>query len=139
MPYKLDEIDTAILESLFKDGRKSFRQISREIKVSTPTVKTRYQRLVDTGLVKGVFPTIDMDKIGKKYSETNNSREHKLKLGNNILVKLSCDYCQGPVTGKPTTFKFANFERFFCCRSCRTLYREKYRGKISSISSRHKT
>jgi len=36
---KLDEIDLAIISSLMKDGRKSFRQIAREIKVSTPTVK----------------------------------------------------------------------------------------------------
>ncbi len=33
MPFKLDDIDIAMLESLLKDGRKSFRQISREIDV----------------------------------------------------------------------------------------------------------
>ncbi|MGI0003924.1 MAG: AsnC family transcriptional regulator, partial [Candidatus Nitrosotenuis sp.] len=52
MPFKLDDVDVAILESLIKDGRKSFRQISREIKVSTPTVQARYERLVNIGLVK---------------------------------------------------------------------------------------
>jgi len=30
MPLSLDEIDVSILRSLLEDGRKSFRQISRE-------------------------------------------------------------------------------------------------------------
>lgn len=47
MPYQLDDIDVAIIQSLIQDGRKSFRQISREIKVSTPTVQARYERLVN--------------------------------------------------------------------------------------------
>ncbi len=45
MPFQPDDIDIAIIESLIKDGRKSFRQISREIKISTPTVQARYERL----------------------------------------------------------------------------------------------
>jgi DNA-binding Lrp family transcriptional regulator len=53
----------AILKSLIEDGRKSFRAVSREIKVSTPTVKARYDRLVNMGLVKSVKPEIDLSKI----------------------------------------------------------------------------
>ncbi|MFL6457435.1 MAG: AsnC family protein [Nitrososphaeraceae archaeon] len=37
-----DKVDLAIINSLMQDGRKSFRQIAREIKVSTPTVESRY-------------------------------------------------------------------------------------------------
>ncbi|HEX6067224.1 MAG TPA: AsnC family protein, partial [Nitrososphaera sp.] len=43
MPVHLDDTDVAILKSLMQDGRKSFRAISREIDVSTPTVKARYE------------------------------------------------------------------------------------------------
>ncbi|HSB49745.1 MAG TPA: TRASH domain-containing protein [Nitrosopumilaceae archaeon] len=50
-------------------------------------------------------------------------------------MKVTCDYCDGPVMGKPTVLKFANLERFFCCSSCKTLYKEKYGGRIRSISS----
>jgi len=53
----------AILKSLMEDGRKSFRGVSREIKVSTPTVKARYDRLVNRGLAKSVKPEIDLSKI----------------------------------------------------------------------------
>ncbi|MGI0087914.1 MAG: AsnC family transcriptional regulator [Nitrosotalea sp.] len=143
MPYKLDDIDTAILRSLFKDGRKSFRQISREIKVSTPTVKARYQRLVNVGLIKGIFPTLNLDKLENKtcselgHIKVRSIKENSIKLGSSLRVKLNCDYCHGPVAGKPTALKFASFERFFCCRSCRALYKEKYRSKIASMSSFH--
>jgi DNA-binding Lrp family transcriptional regulator len=67
----LDNTDVAILKSLMEDGRKSFRAISREIKVSTPTVKSRYERLVNIGLIKSVKPEIDLSKVtrGKKKSQ----------------------------------------------------------------------
>jgi DNA-binding Lrp family transcriptional regulator len=56
LPVELDNTDVALLKSLMEDGRKSFRAISREIKVSTPTVKSRYERLVNIGLIKAVKP-----------------------------------------------------------------------------------
>ena len=64
----LDNTDIAILKSLMEDGRKSFRAISHEIKVSTPPVKSRYERLVNIGLTKSVKPEIDLSKVtrGKK-------------------------------------------------------------------------
>jgi DNA-binding Lrp family transcriptional regulator len=68
LPVDLDNTDIAILKSLMEDGRKSFRAISRNIKVSTPTVKSRYERLVNIGLIKSVKPEIDLFNVnrGKK-------------------------------------------------------------------------
>ena len=66
MPFQPDDIDIAIIESLIKDGRKSFRQISREIKISTPTVQARYERLVNVGLIKSVSPVIDLGMLENK-------------------------------------------------------------------------
>lgn len=140
MPFKLDEIDVAILESLSKDGRKSFRQISREIRVSTPTVKARYQRLVNVGLIKAVLPVIDVGKIeggaGRRIESIRASavKGRGVKIGKDMLVRMTCDYCEGPVASSPSVLKFGNFERFFCCTSCRSLYREKYRGRIEALS-----
>ena len=139
MPLRLDDIDLALLESLIKDGRKSFRQISREIKVSTPTVQTRYERLVNVGLIKAVTLDLDLGKLETKTSmkldqiRDKATKNHHIKLDKGMLVKLSCDYCKGPVQGKPSIFKFANFERFFCCTSCKSLYREKYKGRIEAL------
>ena len=100
MPLKLDDIDLALLESLIKDGRKSFRQISREIKVSTPTVQTRYERLVNVGLIKAVTLDLDLGKLETKTSmrldqiRDKATKSHPIKLDKGMLVKLSCDYCK---------------------------------------------
>jgi DNA-binding Lrp family transcriptional regulator len=55
MPLQLDNYDILILKSLLKDGRKSFREISRETGVTTPTVKARFSRLINVGFIKSVF------------------------------------------------------------------------------------
>ena len=39
MPFQLDEYDVSILQALIKNGRKSFREISRDTGITTPTVK----------------------------------------------------------------------------------------------------
>lgn len=139
MPLRLDEIDLAILESLLEDARKSFRQVSREINVSTPTVMKRYERLVNVGLIKAVSLNLDLGKLETKASiRLDNLRQkilknHSIKLDKGMLVKIACDYCKGPVHGKPSILKFANVERFFCCTSCKALYKEKYRGRIKTL------
>ncbi|MGH9992648.1 MAG: Lrp/AsnC family transcriptional regulator, partial [Nitrososphaera sp.] len=69
MPVQLDDADVAILRSLMADGRKSFRAISREIMISTPTVKRRFERLVNMGLIVGIKPELDLSKVGVKGRE----------------------------------------------------------------------
>lgn len=139
MPIKLDEIDIALLESLIKDGRKSFNQVSREIKVSTPTVKTRYDRLVNVGLIKAVTLDLDLGKLETKTGERlghlreKTIKSHGIKFDKGMIIKLSCDYCKGSVDGKPHVLKFGNFERFFCCTSCKSLYKEKYKTRMDAL------
>ncbi len=60
---KLDTIDLKILNSLMQNGRKSFRQISRETNISTPTVEARFERLRKVGIIKNVQPVIDLEKL----------------------------------------------------------------------------
>ena len=59
MPFQLDGYDIAILKVLMKDGRKSFRQISRETGITTPTVRARFERLITVGFIKSVSPIFD--------------------------------------------------------------------------------
>src|ERR671922_2424794 len=61
MPLQLDNYDISILRALLKDGRKSFREISRETGITTPTVKARFNRLVNVGFIKSVSPILDFD------------------------------------------------------------------------------
>src|ERR671939_1111531 len=63
MPLQLDDYDVSILKSLLKDGRKSFREISCETGITTPTVKARFARLVNVGFIKSVSPIFDSSLI----------------------------------------------------------------------------
>jgi DNA-binding Lrp family transcriptional regulator len=143
LPVQLDDTDVAILKSLMADGRKSFRAISREIKKSTPTVKARYERLVNMGLVKSVRPEIDLTKIDRKsevggaLEELKKQKHFRLQV-DNLKVKLMCDFCGGPVHGKPKVLKFASLERFFCCTQCRASYKEKHGGRIEMLKEQYK-
>jgi DNA-binding Lrp family transcriptional regulator len=123
LPVDLDDTDVAILKSLMEDGRKSFRAISREIKVSTPTVKSRYERLVNMGLIKSVKPEIDLSKVdsrkksqffgGEMIKQLEEQKKHFHVKVENMKVKMQCEYCDGPIHAKPKVLEFANFQRFF--------------------------
>lgn len=137
LPVELDEYDISILKSLFADGRKSFRQIARETGITTPTVKARYERLVNVGFIKKIIPVIDLGKVQNTtnilelQSEKNNNQFKNVKKGMRIM--LNCDFCHGIIAGVPQIFKFANYERFFCCTSCKSYYKTKYAGRIQAI------
>lgn len=138
MPIELDEYDISILKSLFKDGRKSFRQISRETGITTPTVKARYERLVNVGFIKKIIPLIDLRKVQNANSflelqAENNSKNQLKNIKKGMQILLNCDYCHGGIAGVPQIFKFANYERFFCCTSCKSYYKTKYAGRIQAI------
>jgi len=146
LPIQLDDIDLAILNSLMEDGRKSFRAISREIKVSTPTIQARYARLVNIGLIKGIKPEIDLSKVDRKskndlgdtLQSLKKQKKHFHIFVEGLNVKLKCEFCGGPIHGKPKVLKFANFERFFCCTQCRATYKEKHSGRIEMLKEQFK-
>jgi DNA-binding Lrp family transcriptional regulator len=154
MPLQLDDYDISILKSLLKDGRKSFREISRETGITSPTVKARFDRLVNVGFIKSVSPILDFSIVqhttGKHEADDNpvasrvlaqqQEDKHNHMANSNIKkgmkIKLDCDFCHGPVLGDPYVFKFANYERFFCCTACVAGYKQKYAGRIESIKRR---
>ncbi len=53
----LDPIDQYILDALRKDGREAFSQIAEQLKVSPGMIRQRYNRLVETGVLKVVAIT----------------------------------------------------------------------------------
>ena len=56
-PQALDEIDRQIIDALQRDGRVAFAQIAEQLSVSPGTVRLRYNRLVDQGILKVVAIT----------------------------------------------------------------------------------
>lgn len=201
MPLKLDSVDAAILEALSVDGRKSLRQLSREINISAPTVDARLKRIMQSGLISRIAPIYNMDKLeevvnillwlkveGPKLSATaselakleevrgvfittgegnllvkiSDTDYHNIQNiisdkigaidGVNVLstqmitktlkdeqgvaikpttkVSLRCDYCKEMIGGDVVTLKIMDGERFFCCKTCLSTYKEKYKAKI---------
>jgi len=141
MPVQLDQTDNAIIKVLAKDGRKSFRQIARETGISTPTAKARFTRLVNIGFLKSVSLIFDWSKIDDNANLSSQVHSfvniNKSKVGKNMKIKLQCDLCEGLISGEAHVFRFAGYERFFCCTQCRAAYKEKYRGRIESLTKRY--
>jgi len=204
---KLDNIDIAIVKALIQDGRKSFRQIAREIKVSTPTVEARFSRLKGLGIIKNIQPIFDIEKIDGQMSalvfvKTNLSQSTdianklasipqvrgvykmtgeyniiikvimthhpeyleefiKTKIANiegiksasyqmitktikddqsipvmkeGIFLKIKCDYCDNDIFKDAKLMRVGQYERYFCCNSCLTLYKQKYKTKLETMS-----
>ncbi len=61
----LDATDERILEALQDDGRRSFRNIAREIGVSEGTVRTRVRRLEAAGALR-FLAFVDPSQLGRR-------------------------------------------------------------------------
>jgi len=93
-------------------------------------------------LIKSVSPVIDSTNVideQKEQMQTCDCNEsHDVNLKSGMSVTMKCDLCDGPIGDKPHVYKFANFERFFCCNTCKTQYKEKNKGRIESIIEKTK-
>jgi DNA-binding Lrp family transcriptional regulator len=70
-----------------QNGRKSFRQIAKEINVSTPTVESHFSRMISMGIIKNIEPIFNIDKIENQisalvYIKTNAS--HSIDITNKL-------------------------------------------------------
>ena len=108
--------------------------------------------MVNIGFIKGVIPVFDFNQIDKGEEDNlgqtqgikneittekerqSNSNEDifkietdkiKTNITTGLAIKMICDFCDGPISGKPKVLKFADIERFFCCISCKSVYSEK--------------
>jgi DNA-binding Lrp family transcriptional regulator len=204
----LDKIDTLIINSLMQDGRKSFRQIAREIGVSTPTVESHFSRMMGVGIIKNIVPILDSERIEKQTSafvylkidhpsqtliiankisaipEIKNvylltgeynlmvklitdkpeqveevlrtriaiikgilssiiqvvtrtiKESQSVSIKEGILITIKCDYCNNDISKNSKTLQVGQYERNFCCSSCLTLYKQKYRGRIEALQTK---
>jgi DNA-binding Lrp family transcriptional regulator len=62
---KLDEIDIAIIRTLQKDVRTSFKEIANQCNTSTDTIKNRYKKLIKNEVIYGSTIVIDPKRIDK--------------------------------------------------------------------------
>ncbi|MCK4969923.1 MAG: winged helix-turn-helix transcriptional regulator, partial [Thermoplasmata archaeon] len=61
----VDELDINILKLLRDDARLSFRNIGKELNMSTGTISQRVKRLVNDGVIRKFTCIIDPAKVGK--------------------------------------------------------------------------
>ena len=60
----MDEVDSKIIEMLEKDARMSFRKIAKVLDRSPDTIINRFERLLDSGEVRGSTVVVDPKQIG---------------------------------------------------------------------------
>lgn len=61
---ELDNTDKEIIKQLNQDGRKSYRQIAKELNLSVGTITNRVQKLKQTGIIKGFQIQLDYTQLG---------------------------------------------------------------------------
>lgn len=61
---ELDHTDQEIIKQLNQDGRKSYRQIAKELNLSVGTITNRVNKLQETGIIKGFQIQLDYTQLG---------------------------------------------------------------------------
>ena len=75
--------------------------------------------------------------LGNKYFSTRmyrNCLTMAIQLLNRLFVKIKCDYCDNDIFRDAKLLRVGQYEGYFCCNSCLTLYKQKYRSKIETMS-----
>lgn len=67
-------------------------------------------------------------------SSNNEKEAFAIQIDKRTAINIKCDYCKTPLAGRMYLFKFANFERFFCCNECKVAYKKKYSGRIKAMT-----
>jgi DNA-binding Lrp family transcriptional regulator len=64
----MDELDSSIIKILNENARKSYREISRSLKVSLSTISNRIKKLEDQGIIEAYIPVVNREKLGYDLS-----------------------------------------------------------------------
>lgn len=64
----LDAIDHKLIEILKTNSRTSFKQIAKEVGLSSVAVRNRVNKLVKLGVIKGFFALVDPKELGRELS-----------------------------------------------------------------------
>ena len=89
--HKLDKTDLRILSTLLEDARTSYAALARETNLTIPSIKTRIQKYIDTGLIEKFTIILDEHMIMKGTSMT-----FLLKVKPSDLDKISKDIYDSP-------------------------------------------
>ncbi|MCS7142563.1 MAG: Lrp/AsnC family transcriptional regulator [Aigarchaeota archaeon] len=65
---ELDGLDMEILRLLQEDGRISYSDIAKQLRVHENTIRFRVRRLIDRGVIRKIVALVDPKKIGLTHS-----------------------------------------------------------------------
>lgn len=65
---KIDEVDKKILRFMLHNGKLNLKDIADNVGVSKSTVHNRLKRLEKMGIIKGIIPWLDHDKLGNEFT-----------------------------------------------------------------------
>ena len=84
----LSELEKKILHSLNQDGRKSFRQVAKEVGTSSTAIYNNVKKLEKAGVIKGYIPIIDQKVLGYNITAIIKLRiKHDIETG--LMEKLA--------------------------------------------------
>ncbi len=78
--------------------------------------------------------SLGVDVVSSEVITRTAKDEQGVALYGEMAVALVCDYCGGEISGKPFTLNVGEGKRFFCCKTCLSSYKEKYRTSASTPS-----
>lgn len=61
----MDDIDRSLLEALVRDGRMTYQELARAVRLSANAVAERIRRLRHTGLLRGYHAELDLRVLGR--------------------------------------------------------------------------
>lgn len=76
----MDQLDIKMLRLLNENGRTSFREIAKKLKVSLSTVSNRIHKMEERGTIRGYAPIIDTESMGYDLQAVIGIRISKGKL-----------------------------------------------------------
>lgn len=76
----VDQLDIRMLRLLNKNGRTSFREIAKKLRVSLSTVSNRIHKMEERGIITGYAPIIDTESMGYDLQAVIGIRISKGKL-----------------------------------------------------------
>lgn len=61
---EIDDTDYKLLAMLQEEGRVSFRELGRRVKMSPPAIAERVRRLEESGVIRGYKAVVDIQRLG---------------------------------------------------------------------------
>ncbi|MBA4046490.1 MAG: Lrp/AsnC family transcriptional regulator [Erythrobacter sp.] len=65
---RLDHIDRAIIAALYEDGRRTIKDVAELLKMSSPSITARIDKLKDAGAITGYTVVVDTGAFGLKVA-----------------------------------------------------------------------